>query len=265
MKYKYVNLKTTMAAVLGVSILGTAASHAATTIVYDFQSLNANTSGTIALNGQDNWVAGTSLQVVLDADNTRKYAVGYDNAVNIVNGSRANNGGFAMTVPAATTQFSLSAEIRYGTFNSGGQNHRRSLFGLTVGAGNFLFGAGGDDTQDNKWLIQSGNGTQNFSSAATSAASNNFGTIKLNVDLSANSGNGSASLFLDDVAISDLQNINLNLLSLAGYTNGSSFNGMAISSGDFGRLDNLTLSYIPEPSTAFLSAIGILALMRRRR
>lgn len=252
---------------LVAGLTGLLACHAsaATTITYDFQSLNANTSGTIALNGQDNWVAGTSLQVILDADNTRKYAVGYDNAVNIVNGSRANNLDFAMTVPMAITQFSLSADIRYGTFNSGGQQHRRSLFGLTVGAGNFLFGAAGDDTQDNKWLIQSGNGTQTFSSAVTSAVSSTFGTIKLDVDLSANSGNGAASLFLNNVAISDLQNINLNLLSLVGYSNGSSFNGMAISSGDFGRLDNLTLSYVPEPSTALLGGLGMLALLRRRR
>lgn len=240
---------------------------AATITTYDFQSLSASIAGgNTVLNNQDNWTAHADIDVILDG--TSKFVAGYSNT-NIQNANRPNNLNFAMTVPTAITQFSLSADIRVGTFTSGSAQYRRSMFGLTVGSSNFLFGAGGDDTEDNKWLIQSGSGSQSFSSAATTSSSSLLWSMKLDVDLSANSGNGAASLSVNSgsgfTAISDLQNINLNLLSLDGYSNGSSFDGMAISSGDFGRLDNLTLSYVPEPSSALLGGLGLLALLRRRR
>jgi hypothetical protein len=236
---------------------------AVTTVIYDFQSLNAGVdNGDVQLNGQDNWTANSLITVALPpAPGTNKNLVGWTNE-NIVNGNRLNDANFAMTMSSSITQFSLSADVRIGAFNN---EIRRAMFGLTVGSGSLLFGAGGDDTQGNKWLILGGNETKNFSNAVTTSASSVFGTVRLDVDLTANSGDGAASLYFDNVSISDLQNINLNLKSLTGYSDGSSFDGMAISLGDFGRLDNLTLSYIPEPTAALLGSLGLLALLRRRR
>jgi len=239
------------------------------TIVYDFESLSAGSGGSVQLNGQDNWTANSN--IVVDTDGSNKYAVGWANSVPIQDGNRPNDVNFAMAMPTEITEFSLMADIRVGTFEQGGeQRNRRSMFGLTVGSGSFLFGAGGTDTEENKWLVHAADGTKNFSSAVTTNESNLFWSMQLDVDLLANGGNGAASLSVDSgsgfVAISDLQNINLQLLSLTGYSDGSSFDGMGISLGQFGRLDNLTMSYIPEPSAALLGGLGLLvALFRRRR
>lgn len=252
----------------GAASLVLACSASAVTITYDFEALNSNTGSGVALNGQDNWTTSGSAVNVITVDGSKR-AVGISNTA-FSNATRLNNVGFTMNLPADVTEFTLSLDARVGTFVSAGTHSRRNLFGLTVGSGNFLFGSGGDAAQVNKWLIQAADGTPTFSDAITTASSSVYMNITLAVDLAANGGNGSATLSVNNVAIAGMSDISLGLSSLAGYTNGASFDGMAISSGDFGRLDNLTLTYtaVPEPSSfALLGGLGMLgvAVLRRRR
>ena len=250
--FKKIQTTSLIAAAALILFTNTTASKAAT--IYSFSGLSAGD-----LDPQDNWTASTNIDVNL-VDQPIPVAIA---AVgNINDGTRPNNGAFSMGVSASTTAFNLSFTGRYGTFLT---EYRRAMFGLSIGAEEFYFGAGGDDTQNNKWLIVDGAGGQHFSSAITTSDISVFGDISLQVDTTANGGDGSGSFFVDGVAILDLQNINLKLTSLTGYSDPSSFNGMFISAGDSGAVGNLTLTVIPEPSTAILTLLGLAGCVGTRR
>ena len=102
-------------------------------------------------------------------------------------------------------------------------------------------------------------------------AASNFNTLKMfmfvanNANLAAATqvglfGNVPASAFPADVAASGSFNFNVNV-----------FGNVEVIAGAGGKVDNATgadvlrLVAIPEPSTALLGALGVLALVRRRR
>ena len=69
-----------------------------------------------------------------------------------------------------------------------------------------------------------------------------------------------ASLFRSGVAWPGLQGIALNLTN-----DPSTFDGISFRASSYVRLDNLTISYIPEPATMALLGIGGIGVLLRKR
>ncbi|NWK55235.1 PEP-CTERM sorting domain-containing protein [Verrucomicrobiaceae bacterium N1E253] len=234
---------------------------AATTYTYDFESLNGsgflstNNYGTL-LNGQDGWInesgASTSLRV-----RSGDASFGGNNSLlanSTSTSTRQNNAGFSYLI-ADSSSFTLSIDVRAGT-------SRFSRFGLTDSFNKLLFGFG---VTGGQWSFTDLNGTTTSGTSVGSAST--YKNLLASVDLAANGGNGAISISLADIgsesgtAIAGLQNINMNL----GTINGSDMTGLYASMGGFGGMDNISITAVPEPSSATLLGLSGLALILRRK
>lgn len=74
----------------------------------------------------------------------------------------------------------------------------------------------------------------------------------------------STSFFFDLSSIAALDNDSSIYFRLTN-TSTTSINGGTVASGGTGRVDNVVIATIPEPTTILLGALGFLAILRRRR
>ena len=235
--------------------------HAAV-FTYNFESLSPG-----ALSGQDNWTnSGASPFIVTTGsgfDTTQ--VIGTSGSPGSNYATRVNNGGFSFGSLVGVTSLTLGFDTRYVTGGNGGINNQ-SLFYLDDGAttGSAFFGLNGNG------LVINGSGPV----LPGTLGFDDWFSLRLVMDLTANSGDGSGSLYYKNLtdgdsgytAVSGLQNIDLNLYPLQDPT---LWNRMVLRTGFYegNKIDNLFIetSAVPEPSRALLAALGIVGLILRRR
>lgn len=113
-------------------------------------------------------------------------------------------------------------------------------------------------------LFRQSGGTQLFGDGSTGP--NWTGNDTVTITLSNTAGNGSAFNGSGSVARIKIGSNAENVFTLAQQT--SAFITVnALPAGQFGagRIDNLSVTAVPEPSAALLSGLGVLGLLRRRR
>lgn len=214
----------------------------AATFVYDIGTEVGATSTLLSTDGWtgtdlDNWVVGSGGDEI--------YARNQNDGDNTI--TRQNDVDFGYTIPTGTT--SLTIEMT-GRFGAGFWQA-----GIADISGNLLLGIGGDFNANNKYFIFEGS---RFNESGTSATGDGSHTLRMEVNLLAGAGNGSASLFYDDTLILENQALTLPDLSTA--------SGLYIrSSSRFVGPAKFTITAIPEPSSTALLGIAGLALILRRR
>lgn len=256
----------------------------AATYVYGFESATAGTFATDereSLTDNDGWTlrdsTGTNLVIdssldspVVGFSGNYAYAIAGDTQY-----SRANDPDFS---------YSLNdTELITASFLLRGRNAGNQMFALGVDADattglnasnevGFQFGISGDN-----WAVrQASFGTQSTSAHGLGTNGNDTYEVRLLIDPTANSGNGSGNFSFRNITTSgswtdvgSLQNVNLGLNSMAD-SSPSSWDSLYVRIGRGGgggaRIDTLTLSQVPEPQTLLLGllAVGGLCLRRRR-
>ncbi len=161
--------------------------------------------------------------------------------------TRQNDGDFSYTIDAATTSFTLEVTGRMGA----------GFFqlGLIDSSGSQLVGMGADYNNTNNCFIIEGS---RFYESGTSYTGDAVHTMRMEVDLLANGGNGSADLFYDNNLIIDDQALTLPDLTTATglfLRNNTQYNGP----------ESFTITTVPEPATMSLLALGGMAMLRRRK
>ncbi|NWK55776.1 PEP-CTERM sorting domain-containing protein [Verrucomicrobiaceae bacterium N1E253] len=229
-----------------VMLLGGGSLSAASTYTYDVS--NVGPGNTLLSNdnwtGDDiaNWKVGTFSGV-------GEYLRNSNDGDNTI--TRQNDANFSFTIDASTTSFSLETHGRFGV------NGYFEL-GLVNSSGSLLVGLGADWYQQNRKCIIL-EGGRNYETG-TSYPNNLDGVhaMKLDVDLLANSGNGSADLYFDGNLIIDDMALTLPDMTTATglhFRSGTRYNGPG----------TIVITTIPEPSSTALLGIGGLALALRRR
>ena len=264
-------MKITTLLTIGASLTLAASASAATSYVYGFETATASAGSGTSIAGNDNWaVVSGSASVRNDIAGDPGFAgmsgnVGY-NATSDTQISRANDGNFSYT---AANTMTLSFVIRARNNSSYG-----SSFALADG------GAGGEvafqfGLLNDSWFIRQADfGTTTTSGAGLTSTSEGY-LVEIEVDILANSGNGSGSLFVTNMepgggtrtAIAGLQNTDLGILAMdGGSTDISTWDSLYVRHfGGGSTVDTLTITAVPEPSSAALLGLGGLALILRRR
>ena len=230
-------------------------------VIYSFEGLSNGT-----LDGQDNWTSPSGAPFIV-SDGT-----GYDTSkVTGTAGSatsnfaiRANDGNFSFGSLVGVTTLTLGFDTRYVAGGNAGTNNQ-SQFSLNSAdsvTGSAAFGL-------------NGNGLVINSSGPVLPSGLNFDdwfSLQLVMDLTANSGDGSGSLFYKNLtdgdtgytAVAGLQDINLDLSPLQDPTQ---WTRMVLRTGFYegNKIDNLYIASVPEPSCALLTALGLICLIPRRR
>lgn len=233
--------------------------HAAV-FTYDFESL-----GFGALNGQDNWsfLAGDSAFIVTSgsgANTTKVVGTGGSTSSNFA--GRINDGNFSFGSLVGVTSLTLGFDTRYV---SGGSD--QALFYLNSASGSTqsaYFGLNGDAFYVNANGIALPSGVD----------PNDWLSLRLVMDLTANSGDGSGSLFYKNLtdgetsyaAVTGMQDMSLGL----SIQDPTQWNRLMLRTGFYegNKIDNLfieTSSAVPEPSRSLLAALGLCGLILRRR
>ena len=215
----------------------------AATYVYDLETEIGATNGTLM--STDGWTGSDIGNWVVQDQNGLKYARNQNDGDNAI--TRQNDAGFNYTIPSGTTNLTIEIEARTG---SGFWQA-----GLANSSGALLLGIGSDFGGNNKYFIFEGS---RFNESGTSATGDGIHTLRMEVDLLANSGNGSADLFYDNTLIIDDQ-----ALTLPDMTTASGLyirdNTRFVGPGKF------TIVTVPEPSSAALLGLAGIALISRRR
>jgi len=272
------------------ALFGLALAAQGETLVYDFDNGNITASpypGT-SLIGQDGWVARVG---TINARNDLTRAGGAVGGISIYEATatggiatRLNDAAFQYAITGPTIQLSLVA--RLGTtgsawFGLGVDANDNGTIGVTYPAEDsevgFQFGFSGGNL-----VVRGAAFSSQQNTAPDPMNSTEIWRVVLDVDLSANGGDGSGSLSaqylgddngsfdagksttLDPVA--GLQDINLGILAMAepDYTQ---WDGIYARIGNGAVMDNLTISVIPEPTSFALALLGMvgLSLFGRRR
>ena len=215
---------------------------AATTYTYDISSTfssgtRLNTDGWN--DASNNWVTASYTGDLYARNNT-----GSDSTI-----YRANDINFGFTIPTGSTRIQLTITSRTPGF---------WVAGLAQGAASRV-GIGADFSNSNKFYIFD-NSTRLSESGTSANGTDQYVNLTLDFDLISRTAdlildpNGANTLLLDDQAmgipISTVEATN----SLFIRTN-TAFSGPA----------TISLTVIPEPSSALLGGLGALVLLRRRR
>ena len=244
---------------------------AAVITTYDFD----DTLGSAAtLNGTGNWVSvtGTPNPNSVDSIGTTDKSASQPAVSTLEVLRRKNDSHFSYNIGPGTV-FSYEYDIRIGI---SGNFHRTTEAGLvsdTLGTPTNVFNLGylGVTGDLNKWRLRGLFG--NYLSTSTVATGvSEYWHIRLDVDLAANGGEGSATMYAGlglgvgtpVSAVAGIENVNL-LLATNGLANSSLWDGMFISMQAGSQVDEFTITATPEPSTALLAMLGIVGLVARRR
>lgn len=246
--------------------------------LYDFEGLNSSATPGVDLNGQDNWVQTTGLThmsgVVNDVSAggfSGNSLVKVDSTAGALNRfSRENDSNFGFDIPDGS-KFTFEFDAQAGK----DAQIYAGMISPTSTNWSFLIGT----NTSNGWRFRTDN-PPNESTTSLNLYPGDEGPwqyhILLDVDLAANGGNGSASLFVRDdsggggpvvlTAVPDMQNMNMGL----GAVDGSDFNGLSIyivanDENVPAGIDNILITVIPEPASLALLGLGGLLILRRRR
>ncbi|MCB1278492.1 hypothetical protein [Prosthecobacter sp.] len=237
----------------------------AAVFTYNFESLTSGNN----LAGQDNWtgLGGDAFIVSTGSGTNTSTVVGTAGSTGSNFAGRSNDGTFSFGSLSGVTSLTLGFDTRYVDGGNGGVNNQ-SLFYLNsspiASTQSAFFGLNGNG------LVINGSGpvlpgTLNF---------DDWISLQLVMDLTANGGDGSGSLFYKNLtdgdlgysAVSGLQDINLNLTSGQDPTQ---WNRMMLRTGLYegNKIDNLYIetTAAPEPSRTLLAALGICGIILRRK
>lgn len=242
---------------LGVNV------HAAL-FTYNFESL---TNGTLA--GQDNWVFnfGDAPYIVstgTGADTTKVVGTAGSTSSNFA--TRINDGNFSFGSLTGVTSLTLGFDTRYVAGDNGGINNQ-SHFALDTSSGST--GSARFGLQGNGFIV-----SNTTTGLPTGVDFDDWISLRLEMDMLANGGNGSGSLYYKNLtdgdpgftAVSGLQNLNLGYLA----QDPSQWSRMVLRTGFYAgnKIDNLYIDTtpVPEPGTALfgVACVGVAALRRRR-
>jgi len=236
--------------------------HAAV-FTYNFESLSSG-----ALSGQDNWtsISGSSFIVTNGAGTNTSQVVGTGGSAGSNFAGRVNDGSFSFGSLAGVTSVTLGFDTRYVNGGTGGVSNQAHFF---------LNNSPSGSTQSAFFGLQGNNLTINNAAFALPGGLNfdDWISLRLVMDLTANGGDGSGSLLYKNLtdgetsysAVAGLQGINLNLDPLQ---NPLLWDRMMLRTGFYegNKIDNLYIeTSVPEPSRAFLVALGFAGFILRRR
>jgi hypothetical protein len=251
----------------------TAPAHA--DVTYTFEGLSAGN-----LIGQDNWLhantgAATGAEAQVQAgtgfDGT---TVARSNTGN-VQVRRGNDANFSIPTFTGTETIYLQADFLFNgdlnVFRIESDEANSNPFSSTP-----YFGFTGNLTTTAAFALRAGhNGASTnvlLSAVAPEIQAGDWVRMQMVLDMSANSGDGSASTYYQDLTlgqtgftpIAGQQNIAAGLLANAGpggkyYYDGMYFRGGVTNGGQ--QIDNLTVGVVPEPSAIALGAIGLAGML----
>jgi len=240
--------------------------HAAV-FTYDFESPPINSLGALA--GQDNWssLGGSTFIVTNGTGFNTSQVVGTGGSAGSNFAGRINDGNFSFGSLTGVTSLTLGFDTRYVSGGSGGVSNQAHFY---LNSSPVAF------TQSAFFGLEGNNLTINNSAFALPGGLDfdDWISLRLVMDLTANSGDGSGSLYYKNLtdgdssysAVSGLQGINLNLDPLQDPLQ---WNRMMLRTGSYegNKIDNLYIetSSVPEPSRALLAALGFSGLILRRR
>jgi hypothetical protein len=252
---------------------------------YTFEGLTAGPSPTGNLIGQDNWVhfntgATTGAEAIVQlGTGTNTSNVFLANQGNAQVG-RANDANFSVPTFTGTEQVYLEADMQFGTQQANfaaahvvPDSQAATDRSMSPIFGWFPFGT----PSSLQFMVRKANfGATSFIAVADAAPEIVLGDwvrLRMEVDLAANGGDGSASLFYKDLTLGQtsftpvltLQNVVAGLLANNG--NDYFWDGMYLRGGisTTNPIDNLEVGVIPEPGSIGLLAIALVALAAQRR
>lgn len=241
--------------------------HAAV-FTYDFESPPINSLG--VLSGQDNWssLGGSAFIVTNGTGFNTSQVVGTGGSAGSNFAGRINDGSFTFGSLTGVTSLTLGFDTRYVNGGTGGVSNQAHFY---------LNSSPVASTQSAFFGLEGNNLTINNSAFALPGSLNfdDWISLRLVMDLTANGGDGSGSLYYKNLtdgdtsysAVAGLQGINLNLDPLQDPLQ---WNRMMLRTGSYegNKIDNLyieTSSAVPEPSRALLAMLGLCGLILRRR
>jgi hypothetical protein len=299
---------------IALTVLGICAS-ARAAAVYNFDGLTASdptTSSpallgttTVGAVGQDGWVCTSgAVNGAIVRNDARpgfsgNWGAGY---LATTNGqydtimTRKNDANWSYSI-GTDTQLTISANLLVGSTNNPGEiNHRAEIAlgydtngdgkirptSATADNSEIAFMVGFDSTGPGWYMRPAAFGTAVTSNANASGV----WLAQAVVDLAANSGDGSGTLYVQQLydaagnpvvdtlhtVSASLTNMNLGIKRMSTVTGGSAaaanpanWNGLLARFSGNGAVDDITITSTPEPASATLCALAGLTLLRRRR
>ena len=247
-------------------------------MIYDFEGLTTGSS----LSGQDNWgtlsASWADLNVTTGTGfNTSTVARG-PVVLNSAGNKRQNDSNFSFgSFTGTETNVVIQADMRLGTGNFF-PPVRASTVGVS-GTGGFQFGMNSNSIGSNFFFIRRNGFGDTFSRKINEVDSsfglNDWMRIQLLVDLSANGGEGLATLRFKNLTDGDtsfsgagstLTNKSLNIVS--GGDDPTTWDSLLLRVHDGSMVDNVSFegtTVVPEPSTLALLGIGMAGMLGWRR
>lgn len=254
-----------------------------TVVAYDYSTATGSANPGTVLGGQDNWIqigGGTALTVRNDAglpgiSGNR----GYSGSTTIYTATRKNNGAFSYNIPAnaSTLRLSLVGRIKNTaatTLGLGIDANSNGRIDAADATGEFGFEFG---FATNNWFIrQAAQGTVTNSAVSLGTASTTW-YCELRVDLAANNGDGSGSLFIQQLGdssgnpvtdtlkpVAALQNINLGIKRMSangGDSASASWNGIhtRLAAAHMDALTIASSAPVAQPEIPMLALSGSLS------
>jgi hypothetical protein len=277
----------------GVKFLGTTTVGAVGQDNWIWTSSTGNVYGEIVRNDQQNLFSGNWISSYPSATATPSY-----DSIN----SRKNDASFSYAIPAGAT-FSVGARVLIASAAATAvpqtaytsraviglgydQNNDGDVRGDAVNAENAEWGPlfGYETGSSGQWYVR----PASLGTAVTfTAPSTGVWNVRLDIDPSANSGDGAGTLMIQQLidgngnAVADsfhaasasLTNVNLllkrmNVVASGGTANGPNpafWNGIIARAAGNGGIDDITITYTPEPaSLAVMAGAAVIGLRRRR-
>jgi hypothetical protein len=266
---------------------------------YNINGLNSSTAGSgTALHGQDNWTTNVAMQAGSTVGAGVRSAVTgvfvgktiYLGGTSHSAASRVNDGNWGYSIGSSDTTLSLSAKLFAGGARSavvglGCDADADGLLYASETAGErgevgFIVGYSGASG----WTLYTGARSANYTSTSTPMGSGDTYEIKFEINLTANAGDGSGSLYVRQVndyqndspvpaewtAVSGLQNIDMDIQSMVNGTldarDVSNWNGIMMRAANTGGIsDSIVIESIPEPATMGLFGVALAGLLALRR
>ena len=231
------------AAVAVSMVIGSSVQAVTVSTTYD---IGSNVGPFNTLLSSDGWAGADIGNWIVGSFSGELYARNSNDGDNLI--SRTNDGSFSYSIPASAVKVSIESVIRV--------NSNLWEIGLSDG-GTPLLGFGADSGNDDKYFIL--DGATRIKQAGTSVSGDLNQTLRLDYDLLA----GTASLSLNNVEL--ISNVTINNATLGALNNADGLfirtNSRFVGPADF----KITVSTIPEPTTAALGLMGITGLLMRRR
>ena len=212
--------------------------------LYDFEGLSD------PLGTQDNWEAIYGSMNVLTDNGSIAGGTSGTALYKTVDARvwRENDGNWSYSIAATNNQVTLTSHVRISTTTP------YSWWGLGYDDGSTIeIGAFYGVHANGVWLIRGADlGTLTTVARGSEVAAGDNVKVRMVMDLNANNGNGSGSLYYMNItdgdeeftAIAGMQNINLELLNMdgTGASNAENWNGLYARCGGGGMLDNLEVT-----------------------